>query len=51
VDISLEHKRKYLLLAPSETFFKIDHIVGQPESLNRFKKIEISAVSYQIINK
>jgi hypothetical protein len=30
------------------TFSKIDHILGHTASLNKFKKIEITPMSYQI---
>jgi hypothetical protein len=30
------------------TFSKVDHILGHKASLNKFKKIEITPVSYQI---
>jgi hypothetical protein len=34
-----------------ESFYKIDHILGQKASLNKFKKIKIAPSSYQIRSK
>jgi hypothetical protein len=40
---------KYTFLSAAYgTFSKIDHILGHKISLNKFKKIKISPISYQV---
>ena len=42
-------KQYTFLSEPHGTFFLIDHIISHKTDLNRYKKIEISHASYQII--
>jgi hypothetical protein len=40
-------KRSLFFSAPQGTFSKIDHTLGNKASLKRYKKIEITPVSYE----